>query len=1132
MGNEKDEDEISIDLSKITNFFKKKKKGQVEEIKKEEKQIERKIEEEKKRLEKDEKAIQDIKEEIKTEEKEAENIDKKEEKFEKEIKETKKRIDEVKEGVEKDDDEIEIDFSKIKGFFKRKKTEKTEAKKIQAEENEDEEISFDFSKIKNIFKGKGKETADDEDTIAIDWKKTIGLMKKYQIVLLLLIPLFLSIFLRVQSAYLPVTDDWANDAVMDNLRNQVRSQIQQNSPNLPSNFLDTQVDAQVQKLLKEQKSQIQQQIEGTSNYFKSRLQDDSGTTYLLAIDPWFWMRHARNVLNNGHPGDEIRDNMSWDNHMFAPQGRPVPPDMFHAYFEAYLYKFLSFFNKDIELMKVVFYVPVLLSALSVIPAFFITRRLGGNFGGFIGAVIVAIHPAFLSRTAGGFADTDAYNILFPLLITWFFLEALESKNFKKNIILSSLSGILVGFFAFSWGGWWFIFDFIVLSTLIYLVYYSIIHRKKLSNFLKKAEIKNVLMVLLLFILFSGIFTSIFKGTNAFLREPISNPLGFAKMKEVGITTVWPNVYTTVAEQNPASLNSIIDQIGMGKWLFLLIALVGIVLTTTKLKEKKPWFIIGTLAWYVIIFGIKPQNLTTFLILISIPIVVRLTLAIIESDTEIDLKYAILLIIWLTSTIYASVKGVRFMLLLVPPFAIGFGIALGQLYRYSSKWFTKGFSINKYISNIVIILILLLIAGTVPVPFSPYCLGSTCKQALDVSKQEIPSMNDAWYSSLTKIKQESKPDAIINSWWDFGHWFKYIGDRAVTFDGTSQNTPMAHWIGNTLLTSDEDTARGILRMLDCSGGSYAYTAVYDIIKDEPRSVDIIYQITKVDKEKAREILSKNNFKEEKIIEIMNYTHCEPPENYFITSEDMIGKSGVWSHFGSWDFDRALIYKTLKKKEFQNDITSSTNFLQKRFNYSKSEAENMYYEVQGITDSQQANNWIAPWPGYAGIIGCSKINNETLKCSDYLINLSSYDIYIPTSEGKRYPKKASFQTDEDLIVKNYTESVINMQNGRGLGTALIKNGDSYTLLQMDEALTASIFTRLFYMEGIGLKHFKKFSDERGITGGRIIVWKVDWEGKEKNVVTSPEPEVKEETPEKTEKNAAKTDNTSQNISDESL
>ncbi len=1096
MKEENNEEEISIDLSKITNFFRKKKKEKAEEIKED---VE-KLEEKKSEMPKEDQIkIKEIKTEVREEVKEAEKIDKEEKKFEEDIKETKEKIEGVKEDIEKEDDEIAIDFGKITKFFKKEKKQET-GKIEKTSESDEDEISFDFGKIKNIFRRK-KET-EDEDAIAIDWKKTGDFVKKYQIVFLLLIPILFSIFLRVQSAYLPITDDWAEDSVINNLRNQVRSQVDQQYPNLPPDNKNDIVEREVNKLLKEQKGQIQQQIQGTSNYFKSRLQDDKGQTYLLAIDPWFWMRHARNVLENGHPGDEIKEGIPWDNHMFAPGGRGTPPDMFHAYFEAYLYRFLNFFNRDLDLMKVVFYVPVILSALSVIPAFFITRRLGGNFGGFIGAFIVAIHPAFLNRTAGGFADTDAYNVLFPLMITWLFLEALESKSLKRGTILSSLSGILVGFFAFSWGGWWFIFDFIIASTIIYLLYYLIIHRKELkqgvTNLLKKIEIKNTLITLLFFTVFSAIFVSIFKSFSSFINSAVRNPLGFARLKEVGITTVWPNVFTTVAEQNPASLNSVISQIGMGKWIFLLLALVGIVLTLTRLKEEKPWFILGTVAWYIIIFIMNPQNLNIFLVLISIPIIIRLGWAIIKSDTEIDIKYSLILIIWLIATIYASVKGIRFMLLLVPPFAIGFGIAMGWIYDYANKWITKGLHINQYISKITVIILLSLLL------ISPY------KAAADTSKHEIPSMNDAWYNSLTKIKQESAPDAIINSWWDFGHWFKYIGDRAVTFDGTSQNTQQAHWIGQVLLTSDEDTAVGILSMLDCSGyvgGSYAYNLIRDTIKDEPKSINLLYEIMPVNKEEAKDILLKNNFKEEEISEILDYTHCEPPEDYFITSQDMIGKAGVWSHFGSWDFNRALIYNTLKKKEYKDDIEKSAEFLQERFNYSENEAESLFYEVAAITDSSQANNWIAPWPGYAGSLGCGKIDDETLKCGDFLVNLTTYDIYVPTTEGNKHPKKASFQTNEDLILKEYNENVINLQNNRGLGTALIKNGNSYSLLQMDEALTASIFTRLFYMEGIGLKHFKKFSDERSITGGRIIVWKVDWEGKEKNIIEEPVEELPE-------------------------
>ena len=74
-----------------------------------------------------------------------------------------------------------------------------------------------------------------------------------------------------------------------------------------------------------------------------------------------------------------------------------------------------------------------------------------------------------------------------------------------------------------------------------------------------------------------------KGTVTFTTFA-TNPLGFAKLKEVGITTIWPNVFTTVAEQNPASLNNVINQVGLGEFFFFLIALMGITLTLTR-KER-------------------------------------------------------------------------------------------------------------------------------------------------------------------------------------------------------------------------------------------------------------------------------------------------------------------------------------------------------------------------------------------------------------------------------------------------------------------------------------------------------------------------------------------------------------------
>jgi dolichyl-phosphooligosaccharide-protein glycotransferase len=1064
------DDEISIDFSKIKNFFKKKDKDSTSTI------------ETKPQITPENKVEGNLQTPI-TEQAHPQHTS--------EIQREK-----IIDNENNKDDEIKLDFSKIKNIFKKNTSPKGNPVSIQEqyqdkertkEDNKDEEISIDFSKIKdikNIFKNNTDTNTGDKDNIHLDIGKSIAFIKKYSPLFLILIPIILSIFLRMQPAYLPITDEWAANSVFDSVRSQIRNQIDQQYPNLPNQNKDALVENELQKILREQGPDIDRQITATSQSFKSRLQDDDGQTYLLAIDPYFWMRHARNILENGNPGDELRDGKPWDNHMLAPAGRDVPFDMFHAYLGAYLYRIMNFLDNDVSLMAAMFFIPVLISALSVIPAFFITRKIAGNFGGFIAALIVAIHPSFLTRTAGGFSDTDAYNVMFPLFISWLFLEAIEARDLKRGVIFSAMGGFLVGLYSFAWSGWWYIFDFIIASAVLYIAYYTFVHRKELMqdphSFAKRKAIKNSTTFIFVFFIVSAACVSIFVNFEHFTQFS-NGPIGFAKLKEVGITRIWPNVYTTVAEQNPSSLDNVINQVGLGKIHFFLTALIGIVMTLVTRWDKKLWFLLATFFWYFIIFLMKIQNLNTFLILITIPIIIRILIALWKSDKDIDIKYGIFLILWFLATTFASTKGIRFNLLLVPAFAIGFGIALGEFYKYTSLWLSKGLHINKAISKSAFIIVVIAL------------LLPTYSSAYATARQEVPSFTDGWRLSLEKIKDDSKPNAIINSWWDFGHWFKYWADRAVTFDGTTQNTAQAHYIGKVLLTSDEKEAMGILRMLDC-GERQGFNMLNGLVDDGAEAVDLLEKIIPLDRVNAKEILLRN-FDEEQAELILDKTHCEPPENYFITSGDMVGKSGVWAHFGSWDFDRALIYNTLKKKNYKGNAELSSKFISERFGYDEKASQDLFYEVESITTSDQANNWIAPWPGYAGTAGCSNLDNNTLECQiagiPLIVNLTTNEAYAVSNQGRLYPKKVSFPVKEGIFLREYNESIITLQNGRELGFALVKTGNNYQIVASDSDLTASMFTRMFYQQGVGLEHFKQFSDENSIFGGRILVWKVDWD-----------------------------------------
>jgi len=582
---------------------------------------------------------------------------------------------------------------------------------------------------------------------------------------LILIPLLLSFTFRIQPAYLPVTDDWAENSVHNSIQSTINNQINKDYPNLPDANKQALINEQFQQFLKDNKEQVNSQIEQTSDYFKSTLQDEDGHTYLLAIDPYTFYRQTRNLITKGHVWDKEVNGTVYNDHMIAPLGVEVKKKFLggnlHVWIEYLFFRISALFksitseNLDRELMHAVFYVPVIISMLAVIPAFFIGRKFGGNFGGFITAFLVAIHPAFINRTAGGFADTDAYNVLFPLIIVALFLFSLDAK--KRGYILAGIAGFFTGLYAFAWTGWWIPFDLVVATTLIVGGY---------SFYKKNEHFKKYFNILAVFIISSLLFVTLFSGFSNF-STAFTQPISRLKLKEVTHPTLWPNVLRTVAELNQASLDKIVNTMGGG--LLMLISFAGIVILFFKKK----------------------------------------------------INAGILFLLWFVGMVYTSTQGIRFTLLLVPVFAIGIGVAFGWLYKNVSRWLTKELKINKIVSKITLIVVLLLFIGITPIPSGaviPFCNMGLCKQASIQSNQEIPSMNDAWYDSLIYIKENSSKDAIINSWWDFGHWFKAIGDRAVTFDGASQNSPMAHWIGRALLTSNEKEAVGILRMLDCGSNN--------------------------------------------------------------------------------------------------------------------------------------------------------------------------------------------------------------------------------------------------------------------------------------------------------------------------
>ena len=294
----------------------------------------------------------------------------------------------------------------------------------------------------------------------------------------------------------------------------------------------------------------------------------------------------------------------------------------------------------------------------------------------------------------------------------------------------------------------------------------------------------------------------------------------------------------------------------------------------------------------------------------------------------------------------------------------------------------------------------------------------------------------------------------------------------------------------MLTSNEDESVGIIRMLDC-GKNYGFDAIDNLTNDTIKTMDILYEIIPLSRLEAEKTLLKYEFSDENISKILKYTHCEPPENYFITSSDMVNKAGVWSHFGSWDFRRASMYQSAKKIK---NVSEGIDVLMNKFNLSEETADNYYYEIQ----TTNADQWVSGWPGYAsGVSGCKKIDNETIQCDHvfsgnqlirFNINLTTMEAEMPTQDGILHPSSIVYPTeDEGIHEKKYNEKVI------PYSIALIPQGDSFKSILISPQLASSMFTKLFYYQGYGLKHFELFHHVTDVTGADIYVWKINWEGK---------------------------------------
>jgi asparagine N-glycosylation enzyme membrane subunit Stt3 len=555
---------------------------------------------------------------------------------------------------------------------------------------------------------------------------------------------------------------------------------------------------------------------------RANFQDQNGLPYMYDMDSYYHYRLTSNFINHGYVGDTIINGTEYDLHSYFPPGKTTNYPPMLIYLTASIFYLVNFFT-EIPLIYICYWLIAFIAPLSGVVAYLFTNRITNKYGAFIAGILTVTAPFYFFRTIPSWFDTDIFIVLFPLLISWLIFEATNTDKNNKIVLYSILAGIITVFFALSWDGWAYIFFIIILSFLVYFIS-SIFLKFKITNSLKVFVVFiSVVLVLVLVLGFSNLDSILF-------------PLNFV---EASSHSNWPNIYLSVAELRIPSFVDVI--IGTGPFL-LGLGILGLICIPIYLKKKETYNFFNQFNWFFYIF----------------------------------------LLIWVLIGVFSLIKGVRFILLLIPPLIIASGIMTGLFLDFLSNSKLKDKKL--FISLFFMILIL------IPSVMMVYDFNTKTKL-----------MDDEMYDAGIWINENTSNNAIVISDWVYGHFFTAVSNRPVLIDGSTQNSPRTYLIYKAFATDNETLSVGIFRMLTNSG-DMGYLTLNEYTGNTTETVEILNDILGVGNDTAKEILIKKyEFTDEMADNVLKYTHPAVENSYVLVTNDNMLKTGSWVFdFGEWDF----------------------------------------------------------------------------------------------------------------------------------------------------------------------------------------------------------------------------------------
>ena len=111
--------------------------------------------------------------------------------------------------------------------------------------------------------------------------------------------------------------------------------------------------------------------------------------------------------------------------------------------------------------------PVLIGSLTIIPLYYLVKKITNSAGGIFAALIFAVSPPILERGNLGWFKSEPLSLFASVIGAYFFLSMYSSKTTLRGVLLRGfIAGLMFGYSIIDWGGG---DEFVLIFGLVFLV---------------------------------------------------------------------------------------------------------------------------------------------------------------------------------------------------------------------------------------------------------------------------------------------------------------------------------------------------------------------------------------------------------------------------------------------------------------------------------------------------------------------------------------------------------------------------------------------------------------------------------------------------------------------------------------